>query len=117
MWFSRKFFAPLLIKESPLCCYRFSHRENFLIDLAVLALHLFLLRFFAPSGERFLRDLSRTNPCEAVTISNDKMAFAVAARKTNLQSSEAIAGLDEKTGFSVEGHHAVRGVLTSKACF
>ena len=30
MWFSRKFFAPLLIKESPLCCYRFSatHYED-----------------------------------------------------------------------------------------
>ena len=89
MWFSRKFFAPLLIKESPLCCYRFSPRENFLINLAVLALHLFLLRFFAPSGERFLRDLSRTNPCEAVTISNDKMAFAIG--KTKSQPNEMVA--------------------------
>ena len=36
-----------------------------LVDLAVLALLLFLLRILAPRAERFLRDLSRANPREA----------------------------------------------------
>ena len=39
-----------------------------LIDLAVLALLLFLLRILAPRAERFLRDLSRANPREAAFI-------------------------------------------------
>ena len=39
-----------------------------LIDLAVLALLLFLLRILAPRGERFLRDLFRANPREAAFI-------------------------------------------------
>ena len=39
-----------------------------LIDLAVLAPLLFLLRILAPRGERLLRDLSRANPREAAFI-------------------------------------------------
>ena len=39
-----------------------------LIDLAVLALLLFLLRILAPRAERFLQDLSRANPREAAHV-------------------------------------------------
>ena len=37
-------------------------------DLAVLALLLFLLRFLTPLGECLLRNLARTNPCEAALV-------------------------------------------------
>ena len=51
----------ILLLLQPVC-------EFFLRDLAVLTLLLFLLRFLAPSRERFLRDFARTDPCKAALI-------------------------------------------------
>ena len=51
----------ILLLLQPVC-------EFFLRDLAVLTLPLFLLRFLAPSRERFLRNFARADPCEAALI-------------------------------------------------
>ena len=51
----------ILLLLQPVC-------EFFLRDLAVLTLLLFLLRFLAPSRERFLRDFACTDPRKAALI-------------------------------------------------
>ena len=51
----------ILLLLQPVC-------EFFLRDLAVLTLLLFFLCLLTPSGERFLRDFARTDPCEAALV-------------------------------------------------